>query len=304
VTPRSTVPTGVLTLAGEALRRQREAEGRCVELLSGKGFQLIHLPVLEYAHGEPGPGYRFVDRAGHLVALRTDFTPLAARVLAPSLEGGPLPLAVCYAGEVVRPRPARLRQLPELYQLGFERYGVTGEGTQVLSLTLRLLEAAGVVPANCHVTVSLAGMAEEMLAQLLEQPADEELLELLRVRDLDALGEAAALRGQALAALEAALLGEGPERWVDFFGLRQELGRLAPLLAEAHRAGASGGLDVAPRLAGSYYRGVVFSVWGRRTRAVLAAVGEYEVALRDGPLAAAGACLALGVALEESSCSR
>ncbi len=302
MTPRSPVPTGVLTLAGEALRRQREAEHACVELLEEEGFQLIHLPVLEYAEKEPGAGYRFVDSDGHLLALRTDFTPLAARVLAPNLESGPLPLAVCYAGEVVRPRPARLRQLPELYQLGFERYGESGRGGAALALTLRLLGAAGVPASACHVTASAAGMAEAMLARVLDGPADEGALELLRVRDLDALVERAAFRGRGAAALEEALLGGGADGWVEFFGLRGEVARLETVLAEARRAGASASLDVAPRLAGSYYRGIVFLVWGGGTRAVLATGGEYEVALRTGHVPAAGACVSLGIALEESSC--
>jgi len=300
MTPQAGVPTGVLTLSGEALRRQREAERRCVELLESEGFALIHLPVLEYADGEPAAGYRFVDRAGRLLALRTDFTPLAARVLAPALAAGPLPLAVCYAGEVVRPQPARLRQLPELYQLGFERYGVGGDGVEALALALRLLGVAGVPPARCHVTVSAAGLAEKLLAQLLEEPPDAELVELLRVRDLDGLGASVALGEPARAALEAALFGEDDTLWADFFGLRDEVAGLAALRRAAEAAGASAGVDVAPRAAGDYYRGAMFSIWGRATRAVLGGGGEYAVALPAGEVAAVGASIALGVALEEA----
>ncbi len=302
MTPRAPVPAGVLTLAGETLRRQRDAEGRCLDLLAREGYQPLHLPVLEYADGEPGPGYRFVDRGGHLVAVRTDFTPLAARVLAPRLAAGPLPLAVCYAGEVVRPRPARLRQLPELYQLGFERYGEGGGGAGALDLALRLLATAGVETAATRVTVSVAGMAEAALAQLLEQPPDEDLLELARVRDLDALADAVAAGAPARRALEALLLGEDAELWADFFGLRPALARLAPLFETARRAGADAALDVAPRLPGAYYRGALFSVWGRRTQAVVAGGGEYAVAAAGAEVPAAGACLALGVALEEAGC--
>jgi ATP phosphoribosyltransferase regulatory subunit len=296
------VPAGVLALVGNAARRQRETEQRCLALLTDAGFELVHLPVLEFAESATGAGYRFVDRGGQLLALRTDFTPLAARVLSPTLESSALPLAVCYAGEVVRPQPARLRQLPELYQLGFESYGATGGGVRALELTIRLLSAAGVKPACCHVSVSVAGLVEEVLGQMLEQPADEELLELVRVRDLDALAEALALRGRTLDMLEGALLGRDPARWAEFFGVGAQLERLQPLLACAAHAGLAAGVELAPRLVGGYYQGAVFSVWGRHTRAVLAGGGEYEVALRRGPLPAAGASLALGVALEEAAC--
>ena len=125
------VPAGVLALVGEAVRRQREAEQRCLDLLTERGFSIVHVPILEYAQGQDNAGYRFVDRTGRLLALRTDFTPAVARVLMPALDSGPWPLSVCYAGEVIRPQPARLRQLPELYQLGFERYGTSDAGRKL-----------------------------------------------------------------------------------------------------------------------------------------------------------------------------
>jgi hypothetical protein len=61
-------------------------------------------------------------------------------------------------------------------------------------------------------------------------------------------------------------------------------------------------IDVAPRLAGDYYRGAVFAVWGARSLAVIAGGGDYEVATRDGVTPASGACVTLGVALEEAAC--
>jgi ATP phosphoribosyltransferase regulatory subunit len=294
------IPSGVLALMGDAVRRQREAEQRCLDLLLAGGFRLVLLPVLEYEQDRPGAGYRFVDRSGQVVALRTDFTPLAARVLAPTLEGAALPLSVCYAGEVVRPQPHRLRQLPELYQLGFERYGVEAGAASSLALTLRLLRAAGVEESACHVTVSVAGLAERILANVLAERPAEELVEMMRVRDLDRLQEATGLRGATREALEAALFTGDDGGWADVLGVRGELAAAAPVLAAAAGAGVAASIDVAPRLAGDYYRGAAFSLWGRRTRAELAGGGDYEVALSRGPVPATGACLSLGITLEEA----
>lgn len=296
------IPAGVLALVGEAVRQQREAEQRCVDVLTEHGYQLVHLPILEYAHDHDATGYRFVDRSGRLLALRTDFTPAAARVLAPALESGPWPLSICYAGEVIRPQPARLRQLPELYQLGFERYGVSNEGLDALELALELLRTLGVESAACHLTVSVAGLTEKILAQVLQEPADEELVELLRVRDLDALADAAELGAASRQVLAAAALGETPASWQDALGVRSELESIQPYLEVAANASLAATIDVAPRLAGAYYHGAVFALWGRRTRAVLAAGGEYEVATQSRALPAVGACLSLGVALEEATC--
>jgi ATP phosphoribosyltransferase regulatory subunit len=294
------LPPGVLALAGERLRRQRMAERRCLDALHGEGFEEVMLPVLEFSDGPDGGGYRFVDRSGRLLALRTDFTPLAARALTHGLAASALPLHVAYSGEVIRPRPARLRQLPELYQLGFESYGVAGGGERALRLALELTRCAGVPARSVHVTVGRAGLAEKVLCQLLEEPAGEDLVELLRVRDIDALAEALGLAGHRLEALTAAAMCEPPESWAEALGVGEDVLACAPLLDLARRGGAEATLDVAPRLAGSYYTGCVFAVWGRHTRAVLAGGGEYSVEVAGAAVPSAGACLALGVALEEA----
>ncbi len=296
----SPVPSGVLALVGEAVRRQRDAEQRGLEVLTAAGFQQVLLPVLEFDEGSRAGGYRFVDGTGRLVALRTDFTPLAGRLLAPCLSGGTLPLHVCYAGEVVRPRPASLRQLPELYQLGFESYGVRSGAPASLELTFSLARAVGVDLGRCHLTVGVAGLAEQILAQLLEEPAEEDLVELMQVRDLDALADALGVQGARLGALAGALFAAPPETWAEALGVDEGVVAVRPLLERAAGNGVPASLDVAPRLAGSYYRGCVFSLWGEASRAVIAAGGEYEVALATGPLPAVGACLALGIALEEA----
>jgi ATP phosphoribosyltransferase regulatory subunit HisZ len=295
------IPSGVLALTGAAVSRQRDAEQRCLDLLLAEGFRPVLLPVLEYEQNGPGAGYRFVDRSGQVVALRTDFTPLAARMLAPSLGGSqPLPLSVCYSGEVVRPQPHRLRQLPELYQLGFERYGVRAGAADSLALTLRLVREAGVDVTAGHVSVSAAGLTERILAGIVGEAPSEELVELMRVHDLDALEEATGVGGATLDALATALFEGVDGPWADTLGVRAEVGELMPVLAAAAAAGVPASIEVAPRLAGEYYRGAVFSLWGCRTRAVIAAGGDYEVAGGRGPIPATGACLSLGIVLEEA----
>jgi histidyl-tRNA synthetase len=72
------------------------------------------------------------------------------------------------------------------------------------------------------------------------------------------------------------------------------------LLETAAAAGVAASIDVAPRLTGSYYRGAVFSLWGARSLAVVAGGGDYDVATRGGAVPASGACLTLGVCLEEA----
>jgi ATP phosphoribosyltransferase regulatory subunit HisZ len=290
----------VLALVGEQARRQREVEQRLLDHLLGRGFRLVHLPILEYAHAESAAGYRFVDQAGRLVGLRTDFTPLAARLLAPCLGAGPL--SVCYSGEVIRPRPVRLRQLPELYQLGFETYGVAGGGEDALDLTLELLALAGVPVADCLVSISIAGLGERVVRRVTGRPPLPELVELLRARDADAFLDLAPVSVAAARALRVALLGLPAEAWAEELGVAVEVARVARVRGRLEAGGLASVLDLAPRLPGSYYEGLEFAVWGRTTQAVLAGGGEYRVDVSGGTREAAGGCLYLGVTLEERPC--
>jgi ATP phosphoribosyltransferase regulatory subunit len=94
------LPTGVAALLFESARQRREAEERLVGHLREGGYSEVILPILDYL--EPyeamltpatrGELYRFVDRDGDLLALRADFTPMLARLLAPRLESLSLPL--------------------------------------------------------------------------------------------------------------------------------------------------------------------------------------------------------------------
>lgn len=296
------VPDGVLAMAGDALRRQREAERRCLALLEERGFEPVLLPVLEYDDAARSPGYRFVDPSGRVVALRTDFTPLASRLLAPALERTGGRVSVCYAGEIVRPRPARLRQLPELYQLGFESYGVERGGVEALDLLLALARESGVEVAACHVALGIAGLAEALLSTVLGTPPDAELVALLRARDLDALADACGTPGTALSALERALFEDRDDGWSGELGVAEKVAAAEPLLDACRRAGVPCSLDVASRVVGDYYSGVTFALWGARTHSVVGAGGEYVVATGRGSVPAAGGCLTLSLALEEAAC--
>jgi len=297
------IPDGVLAMAGDALRRQREAEQRCMALLESSGFEPVLLPVLEYDDASRSRGYRFVDPSGRVVALRTDFTPLAMRLLAPELERSPGPVSVCYAGEVVRPRSARLRQLPELYQLGFESFGVEGGGASALELMLQLAGAVGVDTSRCHLALGVAHLAEEILARITGTSPGEELVELLQVCDLDGLVDATGVSGATLAALERALFGEDDDSdWGAELGVEATVRLAEPLLATCERLGVPCSLDVGARAVGDYYRGVTFALWGEKTHSVVAAGGEYVVETGSRQVPAVGACLTLSLALEEASC--
>jgi ATP phosphoribosyltransferase regulatory subunit HisZ len=126
-------PTGARPLLIEETARRRRIESRFVSLLEDAGFAEVVLPIIDFAEpyaevmarGAAKQSYRFTDRDGELVAIRSDFTPMVARALAPSLNGN-LPLRVFYRGDVIRCEATRLGANRELFQIGAE---IVGDGS-------------------------------------------------------------------------------------------------------------------------------------------------------------------------------
>lgn len=123
-------PTGTRPLLIEETARRRGVESRVVALLEQARFAEVVLPIIDFAEpyagvagaASPRQSYRFTDRDGELVAVRSDFTPMLARALAPALDRN-LPLRVFYRGDVIRCEASRLGANRELFQVGAELVG-------------------------------------------------------------------------------------------------------------------------------------------------------------------------------------
>lgn len=165
------LPIGVAALLFESARRRREAEGRLVELLEAAGYGEVILPILDYL--EPYESmltaasraelYRFIDRDGEQLALRADFTPMLARLLAPRLAALEMPLRVFYRGDVVRYEEERAGRQREFYQLGAELLGVPGESAEREILRLFLQALTREVSEGIQVVLGFAGALDHLL---------------------------------------------------------------------------------------------------------------------------------------------
>ena len=135
-------PTGARPLLIEETARRRGIESRFVTLLEGAGFAEVVLPIIDFAEPYVGvterdaakQSYRFTDRDGELVAIRSDFTPMVARALAPALNGKPL--RVFYRGDVIRCQSTRLGTNSEMFQIGAELVGDASPQADVAMLQL------------------------------------------------------------------------------------------------------------------------------------------------------------------------
>jgi len=167
-TNRFRYPTGARPLLIEETARRRRIESRFVALLEGAGFAEVVLPIIDFSEpyaafedrGNARHSYRFVDRDGELVLLRSDFTPMVARALAPSITARDLPLRVFYRGDVLRCASTRLGANRELFQIGAELIGDASPDADRAMLRLAAQIAAEFIEAPVLVHTSKALAAE------------------------------------------------------------------------------------------------------------------------------------------------
>lgn len=159
-------PTGARPLLVEETARRRRIESRFVAILESARFAEVVLPIIDFSEpyaevterGAARHSYRFVDRDGELVTIRSDFTPMVARALAPSLTAGDLPLRVFYRGDVIRCEATRLGANREMFQIGAE---LIGDGSReadadMLALVARIAGEFVAAPVIVHNARELA----------------------------------------------------------------------------------------------------------------------------------------------------
>lgn len=160
----------------EAAARRNRVERRFAGTIESRGYAEVMLPILDYVDAYPDlagfdnvrRAYRFVDRDGELVTLRSDFTPMLARALAPTITGAELPLRVFYRGDVIRCDGSRLGANREMFQIGAEIIGdgSTGADVEILNLAADLAPDATVVYTDTSLVAALSAASPAVGAAL------------------------------------------------------------------------------------------------------------------------------------------
>jgi ATP phosphoribosyltransferase regulatory subunit len=307
---------GVAALLFESARARRSVESRLVERLEAGGYGEVILPILDYA--EPYDSllttagrselYRFVDRGGDLLALRADFTPLLARLLAPRLASLELPLRLFYRGDVVRYQEERAGGLREFYQLGAELVSSpeapeAAADREVLRLFLGLLLASGA--ESIEVVLGFAGALDRPLLEAATTDGGAARLAAAVARRERGVARQASetlfeVVDQGLPRDPAALGPEAASRLADLLTLRAEFAaefprvRLTIDLAEfAHQAKSPDLLQAVGERA--YYDGIVFRAHAGTAGLGVGGGGRYDRLFRTlgAPVAAVGFSLGL-----------
>jgi ATP phosphoribosyltransferase regulatory subunit len=185
-----------------AAARRRIAE-TLLGIFESWGYARVITPAFEYEDVLGlglGPearaaALRFVEpSSGRVVALRPDFTPQIARLVATRFRDEPGPLRLCYEGTVLRlERGARSQR--ELIQAGIELAGVGGPhgDADVIALGAASLAAIGLAAPELELTIDLGhlGLMREILASLgLAPDAERAVRAAIAKRDPSGLKEA------------------------------------------------------------------------------------------------------------------
>jgi ATP phosphoribosyltransferase regulatory subunit len=283
----------VQTFFDDAVRERRATESAVLAVFAGWSYDEIWLPAFDYldlfARGlgawAPERTCKFVDRAGHLLALRPDFTSLVARTVATRFGDRPRPIRVCYSGEVFRWDEPRHGRQNEFHQIGIEYVGAAGLAAdfEILVVACEALGAAGVT--RPVFTLSHAGFHRALLDES-GLGADEAraVLDLWRRRstgDLDrfltGLGRAQSPLGRVPELVGAPALAGARDLSANPRA-RAAIADLDALLGAASSLGMSElfGVDLGDIPALDYYTGVTFRIFAAGLGTELGSGGRYD----------------------------
>lgn len=185
------IPEGTRFLLPPEARLKAELLSRLRDLFYRYGYEPVELPALEVydpAHPLAERAFKLVDKTGEVLALRSEFTTLLAKLLKPHLGQGVARFQ--YAGALwLREGDAELGRYREYTQVGLELLGATGPlaDAEVLHLAFAALEALGIEGV---VEVGLPSLVGEVLrASGLSEEARKEAQKAIHRKNLPELEE-------------------------------------------------------------------------------------------------------------------
>lgn len=171
---KTQIPAGVRDLLPDEAMRKRNLEHSFETTFKSWGYREVVTPAFEYyASLSMGRGaeedsqlYKFIDRHGHILALRPDMTTPIARLVSTRMGDEKLPLRLFYMANVFSFEDPQAGRQREFYQSGIE---LIGDGSafadaEVISVAVELLKASGLKKFKVsigHVDV-LYGIIEQL----------------------------------------------------------------------------------------------------------------------------------------------
>jgi ATP phosphoribosyltransferase regulatory subunit len=290
---------GTQDLLFEAARRLRRCEAALAHVFEAHGFAEVIPPAVESAEvfaaaspgGEAG-ALRAIDRHGHLLALRADFTAQVARIAATRLARIS-PLRLYYRGSVVREGAAETGVARERLQAGCELVGVedAAADAEILALAAASLEALGVGPGEARISLGTVGYFSALIDAAQASPRlARALTDAIDRKDLPSLAALCTREVAPGKARDALLLLAQPprpqaeasvllERAIELSpteAASSALRRLSVVLGRARSLGTGLEVDLGEVRGLGYYTGLVFNLYASGAPRAVGGGGRYD----------------------------
>ncbi len=184
------IPKGFKTLLPEEAEKREFILKSIEEVLSLWGYRLISPPTIEYLStfkvvddSLEEISFKLVDRfTGKLMAVRADFTPQIARIVASSFKDDEPPFRFFYKGKIFRD----VENEREIFQFGFELIGVSEveADAEIVAVVVNILEKLGL--ESFQIDIGSSEFVEGALEEL-EIPDKEKFLQLLSHKDISGI---------------------------------------------------------------------------------------------------------------------
>lgn len=189
---RLRTPQGTESFFLEEAYRHRQLLRMTEDHFASWGYLPVLTPVFDYYetyrpllnHAQVERSYRFPDRDGELLMLRSDITLFLAKQMGLTLAGAKLPRRVYYADSILRHQEEEDISSDEFFQSGAELIGLPGRDgdLEILMLLRDLMDAMKLPEWRMHIG------SRAILDAVLDDSADTEAAgDLLEIRDIDEL---------------------------------------------------------------------------------------------------------------------
>lgn len=297
IAERWQLPDGIEELLPEQAGRLERVRRTLLDLYACWGYQFVMPPLLEFTESLlVGLGedldlqtFKVIDQhTGRMLGIRADITPQTARIDAHSMAADGAQ-RLCYAGSVLRAKPAGIKASRAPIQVGAELYGVSdvSADVEVVSLMIASLAALGIDSLTLdlgHVGIFRALVADAEL----DAQAEQHLFSLLQNKsysELDAwLAESVKDSGLAERLKTLANLNGGAEvlekakALSDVADVQQALSELETIAQTVQQRfpGTNLYFDLSELRGYKYHTGLVFAAYVPGVGRALANGGRYD----------------------------
>lgn len=179
---------GMRDFLAKDAQRMRYVEQEARELAQLYGYEEVITPAVEsYELLAAKAGeeirlrmYTFSDMAGRKVALRAEFTPSIARLVATKMKTMPKPLKIFCIGSLYRYDEPQYGRFREFWQANYELMGTTQPeaDAEIITLTSNLLQRVGL--RNHYMKIGHMGIVRGILNQEnLKEDQQNQIMQLL-----------------------------------------------------------------------------------------------------------------------------